>query len=41
MIFDVLIKFKNFKLPYIINKEDVDIFLKINNSNQPPQHMYM
>uniref|UniRef100_A0A6C0C828 Lon protease AAA+ ATPase lid domain-containing protein n=1 Tax=viral metagenome TaxID=1070528 RepID=A0A6C0C828_9ZZZZ len=38
---DLNFKIKDFKLPYNINKEDVDIFLKINNSDQPPQHMYM
>jgi hypothetical protein len=33
---------KDFKLPYIINREDIDNFLKLNNpSEQPPQYMYM
>ena len=38
---DLNFKIKDFKLPYIINREDIDNFLKINNSDQPPQYMYM
>ena len=39
---DLNFKIKDFKLPYIINREDIDNFLKLNNpSEQPPQYMYM
>ena len=38
---DLNFKIKDFKLPYIINREDIDNFLKINNSDQPPLYMYM
>jgi len=39
---DLNFKIKNFKLPYIINREDIDNFLKLNNpAEQPPQYMYM
>jgi len=39
---DLNFKIKDFKLPYIINREDIENFLKKNNtSDQPPQYMYM
>jgi len=40
---DLNFKIKDFKLPYIINREDIDNFLKLNNNSndQPPQYMYM
>ena len=39
---DLNFKIKDFKLPYTINKDDIDNFLKLNNNNgQPPMHMYM
>ena len=34
-------KIKDFKLPYTINKDDIDNFLKQNNNDKPPSFMYM
>jgi len=39
---DLNFKIKDFKLPYTINRSDVDNFLKLNSSSSaPPSHMYM
>ena len=38
---DLNFKIKDFKLPYTINRDDIDNFLKLNTSGAPPSHMYM
>ena len=38
---DLNFKIKNFKLPYTINRSDVDNFIKSNTSSNPPPYMYM
>ena len=39
---DLNFKIKDFKLPYTLNRSDVDNFLKLNSSSSsPPSHMYM
>ena len=38
---DLNFKIKDFKLPYTINRGDIDNFLKLNTSGSPPSHMYM
>ena len=38
---DLNFKIKDFKLPYIVNRDDIDNFLKIKSGNQPPMNMYM
>ena len=38
---DLNFKIKDFKLPYTINRDDIDNFLKQNNNDKPPMNMYM
>ena len=38
---DLNFKIKDFKLPYTINRDDIDNFLKQNNNDKPPTFMYM
>ena len=38
---DLNFKIKDFKLPYTINRDDIDNFLKLNNNDKPPMNMYM
>lgn len=38
---DLNFKIKDFKLPYIVNRDDIDNFLKQNNNDKPPTFMYM
>ena len=38
---DLNFKIKDFKLPYTINRDDVDNFIKSNTSSNPPPYMYM
>ena len=38
---DLNFKIKDFKLPYTINRDDIDNFLKQNSTGSPPSHMYM
>jgi len=38
---DLNFKIKDFKLPYTINRDDVDNFIKSNTTSEPPMYMYM
>ena len=38
---DVPFKIKNFKIPYTVNREDLDELLKKTDEDKRPEHMYM
>ena len=34
-------KIKDFKLPITLTKDHINALLKVNNTDKPPEHMYM